>query len=284
MYDVCPQYLLLDEKSYDSLDKQLTDNTLKRAYINGDPILKELSEVAPHYLLKEHIITDSGILVEESEVKYLGILVGILWKARSLPLNIKLKIYYSLIYTHINYAILIWGSEISRNITRGITGLEHIPKSLKNLNTVHNKSVKALVCARKRDPLSNIFRELNLLKLVDIYYYNLGTFAYDTFVENSPKYSINYPISHNRIPNTITRSRSKTPNAFDFTCGNIFYKQPKSKKTLNSISYAAAALWNKLPLALKQSKTTQNFKKNSKNWLTNDYISSREIINADITL
>ena len=44
LYDVCPQYLLLDEKSYDSLDKQLTDNTLKRAYINGDPILKELSE------------------------------------------------------------------------------------------------------------------------------------------------------------------------------------------------------------------------------------------------
>ena len=56
------------------------------------------------------------------------------------------------------------------------------------------------------------------------------------------------------------------------------------KKTLNSISYAAAALWNKLPLALKQSKTTQNFKKNFKNWLTKDYISSREIINADITL
>ena len=98
--------------------------------------------------------------------------VGILLKARSLPLNIKLKIYYSLIiiYTHINYAKLIWGSEISRNITRGITGLEHIPKSLKNLNTVHNKSVRALVCARKRDPLSKIFRELNLLKLVDIYH------------------------------------------------------------------------------------------------------------------
>ena len=153
-------------------------------------------------------------------------------------------------YIYINYAILIWGGEISRNITRGITGLEHIPKSLKNLNIVHNNSVTALVCARKRDPLSKIFRELYLLKVVDIYYYNLGTFAYDTFVENSPKYFINYPILHNRIPNTMTRSRSMPPNAFDFTCGNILYKQPKSQKTLNSISYAAAALWTKLPLAL----------------------------------
>ena len=112
----------------------------------------------------------------------------------------------------------------------------------------------------------------------------MGTFAYDTFVENSPKYFTNYPISHNRIPNTITRSRSITHNAFDFTCGNIFYKQPKSKKTLNSISYAAAALWNKLPLALKQTKNAHNFKKNLENWLTKEYISSREIINADITL
>ena len=93
---------------------------------------------------------------------------------------------------------------------------------------------------------------------------------------------MNYPISHDRIPNTMTWSRSITPNAYDFTCENIFYKQPKSKKH-NSIRYAAAALWNKLPLALKQSKTTQNFK-NFKNWLTKDYISSREIINADITL
>ena len=84
----------------------------------------------------------------------------------------------------------------------------------------------------------------------------------------------------------MTRSRSITPNVFDFTYGNIFYKQLKSIKILNSISisYAAAALWNKLPLALKQSKTTHNFKKNLKNWLTKDYISSREIINADITL
>ena len=56
------------------------------------------------------------------------------------------------------------------------------------------------------------------------------------------------------------------------------------KKTLNSINYAAAALWNKLPLALKQSKTTQNFKKNLENWLTKDYISSREIINTGVTL
>ena len=100
--------------------------------------------------------------------------MGILWKGRSLPLNIKLKIYYSLVYCHLSYVILVWGNSISNNITRGTTSFEHVPKSLKNVNIVHNKAVRALVYARKRDPLSKIFRELNLLKLVDIYYYVLA--------------------------------------------------------------------------------------------------------------
>ena len=165
--------------------------------------------VAPDYLCKEHLTTDNGILVEQNEVKYLGItfdntfsfsshinqitqkiskVVGILWKARSLPLNIKLKIYYSLTHTHLNYAILVWGNVISNNITRGTTSFEHVPISLKNLNTVHNKVVRALVYAKKRDPLSKIYRELNLLKLVDIYYYNLGTFTCTTFNEDTLSY------------------------------------------------------------------------------------------------
>ena len=35
--------------------------------------LKDLHLVAPDYLCKEHIITNNGILVEQNEVKYLGI-------------------------------------------------------------------------------------------------------------------------------------------------------------------------------------------------------------------
>ena len=75
--------------------------------------------------------------------------VGILWKARLPPPNIKLKIYYSLVYTHLNYAILVWGNVISKSINRGTTNFDLIPNSLRNLNTVYNKAVRALVCAKK---------------------------------------------------------------------------------------------------------------------------------------
>ena len=141
LYEVCPHFLLLDN-SYSCLEEQLEDTSIKRKYVRGDPILKDLHLVAPDYLCKEHIITNNGILVEQNEVKYLGItfdntlyfsthinqitqkiskVVGILWKGRSLSLNIKLKIYYSLVYSHLSYAILVWGNCISNNITRGIT-------------------------------------------------------------------------------------------------------------------------------------------------------------------
>lgn len=276
LYEVCPQYLVLHNE-YNNIDEQLADNLLKRKYVKCDPVLKELYEVAPQYLTKEHIVTDSGILVEVNEVKYLGInidnsltfqshisdisqkvskVTGVLWKARHLPLSIKLKIYYSLVYTHINYAILVWGSIISKNLTWGTTNLHNVPNSLKNLNTIHNKSVRALVCARRRDPLSKIYRDLNLLKLIDIYYYNLATFAHECFTGNSPNFFSDYPTSHRVAPIHITRSLSTKSSAFDFTCDKIHYNQPQFTKTLNSVNYAAAALWNKLPLSLKQSKST----------------------------
>ena len=110
--------------------------------------------------------------------------------------------------------------------------------------------MRALVCARKRDPLSKIFRELRLLKLIDIYYYNLGIFAYQTFTSGCSHFFDNYAISHNKPARYVTRSTKNT--VFDFTSDPIFYNQPHSQKTLQSIKFSAAALWNKLLLTLKQ--------------------------------
>ena len=114
LYEVCPHYLLLSEK-YTDLEEQLADDSLQRVYVKGEPLLKDLYEVAPYYTTREHIVTNQGILIEQDEVKYLGIIfdntlkftthinnitqkigkvVGVLWKGRSLPLSIKLKIYY----------------------------------------------------------------------------------------------------------------------------------------------------------------------------------------------
>ena len=49
-------------------------------------------------------------------------------------------------------------------------------------------------------------------------------------------------------------------------------------KTLHATRYAAAAFWNKLPIAEKKSDSVSTFNHNLKLWLTKDYISSRENI------
>ena len=140
--------------------------------------------------------------------------------------------------------------------------------------------MRALVCARKRDPLSKIFREHRLLKLIDIYYFNLGVFAYQTFTNGRPHFFDNYAISLNKPARYIIRSTRNT--MFDFTTDPIFYNQPHLQKTLQSIKFAAAALWNKLPITLKQLNNVATFKYQLKAWLTKDYISSREAIKTDI--
>ena len=183
-------------------------------------------------------------------------------------------------FSHLSYAILVWGNTISNNITRGTTNFEHVPKSLKNLNTVHNinKAVRALVCAKKRDPLSKIDRELNLLKLVDIYYYSLGAFTYATFNEDNLKLYKNYALFHSKRPHYSNRSTSYKYHLFDPFCDKIYYDQPNLMIKLHATRYAAAALWNKLPVDVKQSNSASALNSNLKSWLTKDYISSRENI------
>ena len=88
-------------------------------------------------------------------------------------------------------------------------------------------------------------------------------------------------VSHNKHARYITRSTKNT--VFDFTSDPIFYNQPHLQKTLQSIKFSAAALWNKLPLTLNQLINVTTSKSQLKAWLMKDYISSRETITTDIT-
>ena len=40
----------------------------------GEFIFEELHTVVPHYLIKEHINTKDGLIVENNEIKYLGVI------------------------------------------------------------------------------------------------------------------------------------------------------------------------------------------------------------------
>ena len=77
-------------------------------------------------------------------------MVGILWKCRDLPIAAKLTIYHSLVASYLNYGILIWGSELAKNVA-GKYSLDHVPQQLSQLNVAHNKIIRAITCSKKYD-------------------------------------------------------------------------------------------------------------------------------------
>jgi len=63
-------------------------------------------------------------------------------------------VYYSLTYSHLQYAIGVWGGAGK--------------KALKRLNVLHNKVVRAMTYSTYKSRVSPLYKKLNLLKIDDI--------------------------------------------------------------------------------------------------------------------
>ena len=116
-------------------------------------------------------------------------MVGVLWKSEHLNIEAKKMIYHSLIESHLNYAISSWGSHFARNI-KGKFELDHIPKILRQLSSTQNKIIRAVFRKPKFDKVSQtytsnspLYKELEVLKIYDLYYYNLACIAHDFFYD-----------------------------------------------------------------------------------------------------
>jgi len=73
-------------------------------------------------------------------------------------------VYYSLTYSHLQYAIGVWDGA-------GKT-------ALKRLNVLHNKVLRAMTCSSYKSRVSPLYKKLNLLKIDDIYILEIGKFMH----------------------------------------------------------------------------------------------------------
>ena len=99
----------------------------------------------------------------------------------------KIKIYHSLVESYLNYGILIWGSNFSRKL-HGDFHESYLPNNLKTLVKAQNKVLWAVFRKRKYNkadktntPSSPLFKELKVLKLYDLYCYNLALLCFDYY-------------------------------------------------------------------------------------------------------
>ena len=154
--------------------------------------------------VKEHITIkiNKKAISEKEFIKYLGVLVdstlswkyqisnitkkisrsiGIMYKLRPfLPLNVMKNIYYSLIYSHIIYAIEVWGSTFKTELDK-ILILQKRAMRLMSYKDVFPDTPGPL------SPSNPIFIALETMKVTEIYKYQVSKLIFKSLNQLTPE-------------------------------------------------------------------------------------------------
>ena len=150
---------------------------------------------------------------------------GILSKLRHfVPQNICKSVYFSIFYTHLIYGCLVWSYTKQNNIDR--------------LLKLQKRCVRILSFSGFNAHTIDIFHDLNLLKLNDIFEMNKIIFMYEYI--------------NDLVPDEIKRlfTLNNTVHSYETRSSNIFHI-PKGITTrfgINTFSYDGAKTWNQFYL------------------------------------
>jgi hypothetical protein len=139
-------------------------------------------------ILNKHLKWDSHIDRIGNKISQT---IGILNKLKHfLPMDILRTIYSSLILSHLNYGILLWG----HNITR--------------LFKLQKRAVRIITLSKYNSHTEPIFKQLNLLRIEDIYKQQLLKFYHKLKNDQLPEYFKHMrPVAFSEIHEHHTRGR-----------------------------------------------------------------------------
>ena len=156
-----------------------------------------------------------------------------------LPVNVMKNIYYSLVYSHIFYAIEIWGSAFK-------TDLEQ--KRVVRLMTFNDVIPTTPGPIRQTEP---IFVKLKFLKVEDIYKYEVSKFVVKC-INRTPQVQFHdwFKLS-NKIHDHFTRSNFNANEGL--IMNNLFvpYMFRTTNYGVKQLKVNCPRIWNKLPSYLK---------------------------------
>ena len=162
---------------------------------------------------------------------------GILYRIKHcMPLKTRLTYYNSFVLPYLNYNILHWGN------TNDI--------HLKPLFIIQKRIIRIIADADYLAHTTPLFKKFNLLKLADLYKFQL---VLDTHIKIQKGA---YKIEHNI--NTRNSNLSKP-------------KKHLLTRTQQSITYIGPVLWNSLPIEIQSIKSIQIFKRNLKSHYLSKY-------------
>ena len=177
-------------------------------------------------------------------------------------------IYSGLVEAHLNYGIVTWASEFATNIS-STNVLEHVPDSLQKIVKAQNKVIRAIFRRPNYDKktkshtrVTPLYKELNVLKLSDLYYFNLATLGHNFFHTNTLP---------TKIAEKLSKCADKTSQVTRTLNTNLYYKTPSSKLMQKRPTTAVSAYWNYLPAEIKMCKSINSFKSKLKCFLIEKY-------------
>ena len=175
-----------------------------------------------------------------------------------LPTNIKRTIYNSLIVCHLNYGILLWGSQL---------------KIDDKLHKLQKKAVRIITLKGFSAHSEPLFKKLYLLKPCDIYKCQLLKFIYKLVHKQLPHYLNQLPFSLNNTQhNYATRTNT-----------NITIQRVNHEFAKRNIRYKIQTSYNSTPANIIEKISTHSFEgftKYIKNQLLETYNNPCNIVNC----
>ena len=171
-------------------------------------------------------------------------------------LDTLIMIYYSLIYSHLNYCIIPWGFASE--------------KYLKPVFTLQKKVMRIMTHSFYLEHTNPIFHRLSILKLNDITKLKVGITAFKLINKKNPlNYQNNY--LSNLVKLTATnevhtyRTRSQSNN-------NFYIPFARTNLGKSALQHQIPLIWNLIPSDIRNSPNISIFKSKYKHYLINQYI------------
>ena len=195
--------------------------------------------VNEHLSFKPHII-----FLEKNIARSVGVLAK---QSYYLPCNTLIILYYSLVHTHLHYALPLWGATYKSYLIK--------------LKMLQNKALRFISKTKIRGRITPQYYKYEILKLEDLYNFEIA--------------KLMYQFTHSKLPFNFKHYFAYSSDVSSYsTChsfsNDIFLPRFMSSKTQHSIKYIGAKIRNNIPFDLKNTPYSK-FKESYKKFLLSKY-------------
>ena len=169
------------------------------------------------------------------------------YSIRNLLTNrLKMQLYYSMVYSRIIYGIVLYGA--CRN------------SLLNKVQVLQNKLLKVLYNLPFRTDTNELHSNLKILKVKDIYKYQVEQFVYESINKTCIPQFHNYYKYTRSVHNVNTRQKNR-----------LYRAKVKTKYGECSLKHFGVILWNLLSRKIQQSKSLPIFKRARRQLIIDSY-------------